>query len=67
MRGKGVHHCYIGDGDAPWEDHADVPLSLNAGSRAICGIARPGFEAGETAEWWLEGGVNTVPVHSTAQ
>jgi hypothetical protein len=67
MRGERVHHRDICDGDAPREDHEDVPSGLNAGSRAIrCG-SRSGCEAGETAKGRFEGGGNTGPVHSTAQ
>jgi hypothetical protein len=49
MRGERVHHGDIYDGDVPWEDHEDVPTSLDVGSGAIrCG-ARIGCDAGEMA------------------
>jgi hypothetical protein len=66
MRGERVPHRDICNGDAPREDHEDVPPGLDAGSGAICCGSRC-FEAGETAKGRFEGGGNTGPVHSTAQ
>jgi hypothetical protein len=67
MGGERVRHRDICDGDAPREDHEDVPLCLDAGSGAIRCSSRTGCEAGETAKGRFEGGGNTSPVHSTAQ
>jgi hypothetical protein len=67
MRGERVHHRDICDGDAPREDHEDVPSGLVAGSGAICCSSRTSFEARETAKGRFEGRGNTGPVHSTAQ
>jgi hypothetical protein len=62
-----VHHRDICDGDAPREDHEDVPSGLDADSGAICCSSRTGSKARETAKGRFEGRGNTGPVHSTAQ
>jgi hypothetical protein len=57
----------VGDGDALWQGHEDVPPSLRANGGAVGGGASASSEAWESAEGWLEGGGDARPVHSTAQ
>jgi hypothetical protein len=65
MRGERVHHRDICDCDASPEDHEDVPTSLDVGSKAVrCG-AGTGCKDGQTANWRVEGGGNSGPLHST--
>jgi hypothetical protein len=57
----------VGNGDALWNGHEDVALSLGASGRAIGRGASAGSEAWESAEGRFKGGGDARPVHSTAQ